>query len=292
MKPETFKLFAQLCESITEASTAMNLITGHPGGAQVIKKLHKDMKLAHDLEYTEIPKISWSDLKDSYKGAWVIMRCTNGTAAIRASGGTTGSYDVVVSEGGETKGMSDSKGGNILDFVKSEVGKPIKFFVAKNTSKVTDLQRKRRERQHDAGSSGVMNQDTLVKKFKPLWARAMSAAIADIKGHVANMIKNDAFDKAKKKLDRVERLQNALEALEAGSSDASEIVRTSVNSAVLMAASHYYPDETGDITRGYSSGYSSARSEGPARLLKDLTNGDTQKLGTILGFFKRTLISG
>ena len=291
MKPNTCKIFAQLCEAITEASTAMGLITGNPGGSQVIKHLHKDMGLSHDIEFKEIPKISWSDLKDSYKGAWVVMRCTNGTAAIKARGGTTGSYEAVVSEGGEIKYKSDSRGGNIIDFIKSEVGKPVKFFAAKNTSRVQDVQRQRRERQQNAGPQGV-DTNTLVKKFKPLWGRAMTAAIADIKGHVANMIKNDAFDKAKKKLDRVERLQNALEALEAGSQDASEQVRNAVNTAILMAASHYYPEETGDITRGYSGGYSPTRQEGVGKLLQDLTNGDTAKLGTVLGFFKRTLISG
>lgn len=291
MKPETCKIFAQLCEAITEASTAMDLITGHPGGTQVVQKLHKDMQLAHNLEYSEISKISWSDLKGSYRGAWVIMRCTNGTAAIKASGGTTGDYTAVVSEGGETKKISDSRGGNIVDFIKSEVGKPTKFFVAKNTTKVADLQRQRRDRQQGSGPQQV-DTITLVKKFKPLWSRALAAAIADIKGHVANMIKNDAFDKAKKKLDRVAGLQNALEALEAGSQDASEQIRNAVNTAILMAASHYYPEETGDITRAYSGGYSPTRQEGVGKLLQDLTNGDTTKLGTVLGFFKRTLISG
>lgn len=291
MKLETCKIFAQLCESITEASTAMSLITGQAGGEQVIKKLHKEMALAHNLEYNEIPKIAWSDLKDSYKGAWVIMRCTNGTAAIKASGGTTGNYNVVVSDGGETRSMTDSRGGNIVDFIKSEVGKPVKFFAAKNTGKVQDVQRQRRERQ--AGSvAGKVDVGTLVQKFKPLWSRAITAAIADIKGHVANMIKNDAFDKAKRKLDRVERLQNTLEALESGSSDASDQVRNAVNAAVLMAASHYYPDQTGDISRSYSGSYSTARSEGINQLLQDLSGGDTAKLGTVLGFFKRTLISG
>lgn len=291
MKPETVKLFASLCESITEASTAMDLITGQAGGSQVIKKLHKDMALAHDLDYKEIPKIAWSDLKDNYKGAWVIMRCTNGTAAIKARGGTTGSYEVVVSDGGEVKSTSDSRGGNIIDFIKQEVGKPVKFFAAKNTSRVQDVQRQRRERQQGAGPQ-KMDTNALVMKFKPLWGRAITAAIADIKGHVANMIKNDAFDKAKKKLDRVERLQSSLEALEAGSKEASDQIRSSVNTAVLMAASHYYPDQTGDISRSYSGSYSTSRSEGVNQLLQDLSGGDTAKLGTVLGFFKRTLISG
>lgn len=291
MRPQTIKIFAQLCEAINEDSTAMNLITGNAGGSQVVKHLHQKLGLGHDLEFKEIPKISWSDLKDSYKGAWVVMRCSGGTAAIKARGGTTGSYEAIVSDGGEIQSKSDSRGGNILDFIKGSVGKPTKFFAAKNTNKVQDVQRQRRDRQDGSGPQ-KMDTNTLIKKFKPLWAKAISAAIADIKGHVANMIKNDAFDKARKKLDRVEKLQNNIEALEAGSQEAGDLVKMAVHAAVLMAASHYYPDQTGEITRGYSSGYSSQNSEGVTRLLQDLSNGDTAKLGTVLGFFKRTLISG
>jgi hypothetical protein len=291
MKESSYKIFAQLCEAIVEDSTAMNLITGHPGGEQVVRKLHKDLALAHNLEYREIPKISWSDLKESYKGAWVIMRCSNGTAAIKASGGTTGSYEAVVSDGGEVKTLSDSRGGNILDFIKSEVGKPTKFFTSRNTSAVSDKKRSRKDRQQAAGPQ-QMDVGALVKKFKPLWGRAISAAIADIKGHVANMIKNDAFDKARRKLDKVEKMQSTLEALEMGSGEASDAIRNAVNAAVIMTASYYYPEDTGEIRRGYSSGYAPERSEGVNKLLKDLSGGDTQKLGTVLGFFKRTLISG
>ena len=59
-----------------------------------------------------------------------------------------------------------------------------------------------------------------------------------------------------------------------------------------MAAAHYYPDTTGDITKSYSRNYASAHQEGPQQLLKDISEGDTSKLGTILSFFKRALISG
>jgi hypothetical protein len=60
-----------------------------------------------------------------------------------------------------------------------------------------------------------------------------------------------------------------------------------------MAASHHYPDKTGEITRGYRGGnYNAEYSEGPATLLKDISQGDTAKLGTVLAFFKRALISG
>ena len=59
-----------------------------------------------------------------------------------------------------------------------------------------------------------------------------------------------------------------------------------------MAASHHYPEKTGSITRSYGSGYNAQFAEGPQQLLKDISAGDQQKLGTVLGFFKRTLISG
>jgi hypothetical protein len=258
----------------------------------VIKKLHKDMKLAHDQNYKSVPKISWSDLKGNWRGAWVIIQGDKGTGAIKASGGNTGDYTAVASSGGETRSMNDSRGGNVIDFLKGEIGKLQKFYVGSNSTAVVDKQKTRQSRQAGAGTAQVSN-DTLIKKFKPLWNRAITAAIADIKGHIANQIKNDAFEKATRKLEYVGRLQSSAEAMETGTlDDAPEFIRTAVQTAVLMTAAHYYPEQTGDITRGYSRTYSSSRSEGPQQLLKDITEGDTAKLGTVLSFFKRTLISG
>lgn len=291
MNLEGYKLFAQVCESIVEASTAMSTIAGHPGGDQVVRKMHTTMKLGHDLEYKEIPKIAWSDLKDSYRGAWVLMKCSNGTAAIRASGGNTGTYEALASDGGEVNSVSDSRGGNILDFIRAQVGKPLKFFAAKNTTAVSDKQKKRKEQQAGAGPKQTST-ETLVTKFRPLWTKAMTAAIADIKGMIAIQIKNDAFDKAKKKINQVETLQNALDNLEAGSSETPESIRRAVNIAVLMAAAHHYPEETGEIQRSYNNSYNATRNEGPQKLLQDISQGDTKKIGTVLGFFKRSLISG
>ena len=290
MRPESYQLFAQLCEAhVNEASTAMNLIVGKPGGREVIQTLHKDMKLAHNLNYGSVEKISWSELKDARQGAWVILQADNGTGAIRAR---NDNYEAVASTGGEIKKFNDGKGGNILDFFKREIGKPRKFFVARNTSDVKDKQTKRQQAQTQTGTTEV-SKETLVKKFRPLWIRAMTAAIADIKGHVANMIKNDAFEKAKKKLIYIESLNASLEELEAGNQDTPETITKSVNVAVLMAASHHYPEQTGNIERSrYGGGYNAQFEEGPRMLLKDISSGDTAKLGTVLGFFKKALITG
>ncbi len=288
MRQESYKIFAQLLEGyVDEASTSLDLISDNPGGKEVIVKLHKEMRLAHDQDYRQVDKISWSDLKGSYQGAWVIIKGAKGTGAIKARGD---SYEAVASSGGETRSVKDSRGGNILDFLKGEIGKLQNFYVGKGSRAVDDKKKKRSDAQ--ANPAGEVTVDTLTKKFKPLWVRAITAAIADIKGHIANQIKNDAFDKAEKKLSQVKTLQNAIDSLEAGDSDVPGSVSQAINTAVLMAASHHYPEQTGNITRGYSRGFNAERSEGPQQLLKDISAGDQQKLGTVLGFFKRALISG
>jgi hypothetical protein len=290
MRIEGYQLFAQLLEGhVNEASTSLSLISGNSGGKEVVTYLHKDMKLAHDQNYRQVEKISWSDLKEPYRGSWVIVVGSKGTGAIKSRGDT---YDAVASTGGPVDTTSDGRGGNVLDFLKSNIGKLQKFYVGRNTSTVDDKQKKRAD--SNKGTAGPeVTQSTLVKKFKPLWVRAITAAIADIKGHIANQIKNDAFEKAERKLSQVKLLQNAIESLEAGSSDDTpNSITSAINSAVLMAASHHYPEQTGSITKAYSRGFQSQYSEGPAQLLKDIAAGDQKKLGTVLGFFKRALISG
>jgi hypothetical protein len=197
----------------------------------------------------------------------------------------------VASSGGETRSVKDGRGGNVIDFLKGEIGKLQKFFVATNTTAVRDKQNKRADQKK--GLETEVTQETLMKKFKPLWVKAINAAIADIKGHVANQIKNDAFAKARYKLDYIQTLQNAIDTLEAGSSETPASIQKSINSAVLMAAAYHYPETTGNIERSrYGGGMSAQFSEGPAQLLKDISQGDQKKLGTILSFFKRSLISG
>lgn len=289
MRTESYQLFSQLLEGyLNEASTSLDLISGNPGGKQVILNLHNSMKLAHDQDYRQVEKISWSELKDTRAGAWVIIKGTTGTGAIKAT--PSGSYEAVASTGNDVETATDGRGGNIIDFLKSKIGKLQKFYVGQATTALRDKQKKRKDQQAGADAS-VVSVDTLTKKFKPLWVKAITAAIADVKGHIANQIKNDAFDKAAKKLEHVKRLQQSIESLETDS-DTPNTIRAAINVAVLMAASHHYPEQTGAISRSYGSGYSAERSEGGNQLLKDIAGGDQKKLGTVLTFFKRSLISG
>ena len=294
MKPFPYAKFANLCEAhIAEVSTSLDLVRGHTGGDAVIKYLHKDQKLGHDLKYMPVDKISWSTLKDAYKGAWVIIVGSNATGAIRAHGGTTGSYEAVAVDPatGELRKLNDSRGGNILDFLKPLLGKFQKYYVARNTDAVRDKQRSRETNKASTGPQAV-DQSTIIKKFRPMWVKAMTAALADVKGMAATMIKNDAFDKAEKKINICRSLESAIEQVDAGSDEVPPSISGAVQSAIYMAASHHYPEQTGEITRSrYGRGISAERSEGPSMLLNDIAKGDTSKLGTILGFFKRSLIT-
>lgn len=295
MKIETCKIFALMCEGVlAEASSSMKLVQSKIGGREVVKYLHKELELSHEQQYKPIDKISWSQLKDSYRGSWVIIHGDKGTGAIKYRN----SYYAIASDGGEVKTFSNDRGGNIIDFLKANIGQLRKFFVGKESGAVYDIKRKRQDAQKGAGPTRI-NQDALIKKFRPLWQKAVTAAIADVKGHVANMIKNDAFDKAKKKLEHISFLQGVLEGMETDrAGDAPGVIKNAVNSAVLMAASYYYPEQTGELVaaRGYgyngATSYNAQRSEGTELLIKDLSSGDTAKLGTVLAFFKRALISG
>jgi hypothetical protein len=290
MKATSYQLFAQLCESfVSEDSTTGNIINKFPGGPQVLKQLHSEADLGHEQQYKPIAKIAWSELKDAYRGAWVIMQYPKGTGAIKASGG---SYTAAASTGAEVKNFSDSRGGNVLAFLKTELGgNPVKMFVGNDTGKTRELKKSRLAGKNDLEKATVMNQDSLVQKFSPLWNKAMTAAIADIKGMVANMIKNDAFEKAARKLDQLKKLDQGVMNLEAGESQRPDFLNAAISQAIHMAAHHYYPEETGEINRSYS-GYNAQRSEGIQLLLKDISGGDQKKLGAVLSFFKRALITG
>lgn len=296
MRQESYKLIARLFESVLqEDSTAMGVLGSIPGGQAVVKKLHQDMGLGHDLIYNEITKISWSELKETYKGAWVLIKGEKGAGAIRAK---SGSYESVAvdPQTGVVDTFRDDRGGNNIDFLKSHIGKLRAFYVTKETGKAADVKRKRAELNKAVDPIKPITADTLIKRFQPVWALAISTAEADIKGMIVTMIKNGAYEKAQKKLKILKNLQDAVDSIEAGELANADIAPTwlkgAVKNAVYMAAAHHYPEETGELRRDSYSGLLDAQnSKGSKMILSDIAGGDTAKLGTVLGFFKRNLIT-
>lgn len=290
MKTETHQLFAYLCETIlAETSSAMGLIKGHSGGQQIVKFLHAERGLGHDQGFEQIEKIKWNVLKDMHRGGWVILSYPNGTGAIRQK---SGGYEAIASTGGEPVTFKNDRGGNILDFLKTHLGgNPTKYFQGEDKGNATELKKSRAQSRQSLEKIKTIDNDGLVDKFRPLWAKAMEAAIADVKGMIATMIKNDAFVKAERKLKQVSLLTQAAEQMQLGSKEPPNFIKPAVRNAVMMAAVHFYPDETGEIQKSYN-GHETQNTEGPKHVLSDIANGDTKKLGTVLAFFKRELITG
>lgn len=287
MSSLTTKYFAQLCENVLfEVSSSLNLVRQLKGGSELVKYLHKQEQLAHDQQYQTIPKISWSAIKDSQH--WVILQYRNGTGAIKSD---RGSYQALASTGeGEPETFNSDRGGNVLDFLKGRLGgNPTAIYVGRDSKEVQRKLSRRADRKQNADKPRI-DQRALLLKFKPMWQRAITAAVADVKGMVGQMIKNDSFDKASNKIKHLQTLTNMLDQFETDPNSVLGGLDKTINKAVLMAAAHHYPDETGEIRKGWG-GIEPASYDGVNKLLADISSGDTKKMGTVLSFFKRSLIA-
>jgi len=299
MKPDTYKLFVSLCESVmlAEDSTSMDIIKGLPGGKQVVKYLHDNYNLSHEQQYEEMDSIPWKSLKGFAHGGWVLLQYATGFAAIRSN--TSGGYYVVYSnnrEGDSVGTFYNTRGGEILSELSSMLnGKPRSIWVGHDENEVQQLQSERKKQKVDSQTAQPeVNHYYLLRKFRPMFSKAVTLAIADIKGMVANMIKNDEFDRSRKKIDRLKSLQSALESvsLEKSINNLPDIIVDALRSAVALAAMHYYPEQTIGLSRRWGGRIEPTSNNGINRLYKDINAGDTRKLAAILAFFKRTLITG
>ena len=235
MTQNAYKEIAALFESMVfEASSAADVVRSFPGGIAVVQYLHNQKGLSHAQTYNPITKISWNELKEPQYGTWVLLKCERGTGAIRYNGGN---YEAAAAgQTAQVETFSDDRGGNILDFLRRVVGKPQKIWVGNDANAVNALRKKRRE-VNTAPAAQSANAESIVKKFKPLWVKSLTLAQADIKGMVANMIKNDAYGKASRKLRTLEELTTALDSINSGELDqAPDFVRVAVKNAISYSA--------------------------------------------------------
>ena len=290
MNIKTHQLFAQLCESfVFEDSSTMDLIKGQPGGADVIAHLHKNYKLSHDQDYVRTAKMSWSSFKAARKGSWAILLYPKGTGAIKQE---NEKYTVIASTGGEIHTIRDTHGGDVMNWLKAEMdSNPTAMYIGLDQGSVRNKQNTRADNKR-GGQRGAITQTSLLNRFKPLWAKAANGAIADIKGMVATMVKNDSYEKAERKLRQLKLLRDSVESLET-TDGTPRMFQTALENAIILAAGHYYPEQTGQIRIRYSggNGLSSEQQEGQIQILKDIGAGDVAKMGTVLSFFKRELIA-
>ena len=253
-----------------------------------MKQLHT-MGVSHNQEYSAQPKIEWNKLKNMSAGGWVILEYPQGVGAIHQK---DGNYIAVSSPAhGDIDTFENSRGGNILEFLKLRLGgHPRRLYIGQDIGSVKQKRFDReKNKQVSDTANGQVDVNTLTTKFSPLFVKATQLAIADVKGMVGVMVKNDAFEKASKKIQWLSRLSDLLNTLELNPQSIPDIFKDAVNRAIMLSAGYYYPDETGEITNRY--GWHAERDDGVKHLLADIGQGDTKKVGTILAFFKKALLN-
>lgn len=307
MQKTQSQLFIDLLESIiNESSSTIDLVRGNPKGEQLIKYLHKEGELQHDVEYEKIDKISWKDITQE---SWVIIVGKNSVAAIKvqkARYGSSRSYEArVVDTEGDILTKSDSSGPVILSWIKQWVGRISAYYINRLAlSPLRDIKAARQTLkltpQNYVSTEDFTNQ--MMKRLKPLWQKALLAAHSDIKGFIGIQLKSNALHKADQKLKRLMEIDNILKVIEddpKGSynrvEDYPQSIKNAIVDAIHMAAHYYYPDVSGgfEASRGYQRTTHVVRNrEAIKNLFDDIKNGKTACLSTIISFFKRSLMAG
>jgi hypothetical protein len=276
-----------------------------PGGFAVIRHLHTSKGLSPDVAYEPVTgRIMWTELKWAAQGAWVIFLGARGVAALKARGSAT--YEIVASTGDDIATHVESHGGRTEKWVTDQIGKVRRVLVARESGLAASTKRKREKagaefrpgqyvKSPGGAAGGKISVDSIMQKLKPTWVAAIKAALADAKGMHATMVKNDAFSKAERKMKTLRALDHMLTSGEAGDTSNQDL-RTVMRNAIMMTASHYYPEETGDLRHdryagtGYVVALSPSGYGAENKILGDIGAGDTRKLVTVLAFFKQELM--
>jgi hypothetical protein len=308
---------------LNEASSLTAVAKNNPYVPAILKTLHRDLDVSHDQEWKQTDKVNWVAVKDSAPN-YVIMIGHDGVAAIRWASGT---YKLVTSNKDGIDTISSISSINTASSdIKQAIGKIKEFWVTPETlrnahytyhhttygtsNKVTDLRDERAARRklknpsmYDSRVDWTTNSDVLARKLLPLYHKYVQQALADVKGSIGIAIKNDGFDRAITKARVAKKLQNLSDWFENNKGSSLKLqnlpneVSGAIRAGILMAASYYYPEETGNVTRrgGYHAGgvsMSSVNDFGPNKLVKDIINGDSAKLATVMNFVKQEVVHG
>jgi hypothetical protein len=295
-------------EILNEDSTITSAVRSSPYADALIRAVHKELAMPHDLEWKEEQKITWADIK-SRSPNYVLIQGIDGTGAIKWNGSQ---WVVVLSS---KEGVSTLRDGSInilFTEIKERIGKIRSYWSATNSgvrsygSKVATnptgpVEKKRSQRQDarritspdslDPNAGHEHNLQVVIYKLRPLYARYIEQAMADIKGVIGIQLKNNAFSKVKSKLEILDNLERTLEELRDNPKKIPSKLKEKLRPALYMTASHFYPDETGNFNLGGGyRGRSPERSAGQRRVISDIANGDQEKLTTLMNFLKQSLL--
>lgn len=296
----TYMEFSKLCESmVNEVSTGMSQFTDF-AAQNLLKTLHRDQKLGHDVNYEKVPRLSWKEIKDN-RNTWFLLKGQTGWAAIlHPNDNKYSQYVLYLSsevpdpESGEvvtSQKVSTATDGNNL--IAKVIGKPTQFYIIRTGYSVRQHTARAGARAATSRSDDKESIDYLIRRFRPLFARFLTQAKADIKGVVGMMVKSDADQgKVSQKMNRIQGIDAILQQLEDGT--VPDKLKSAVHTATIMAARYYYPELSGKLNKAYYSQSGPSHlpdsNDGVHRLLADIASGDQQKLGGVLAYLKRGLV--
>jgi hypothetical protein len=299
-----------LNEILDEDSTISSAVRRSPYADQLIKSVHKDLAMPHDLQWQPEDKITWADIK-SRSPNFVIIQGQDGTGAIKWDGSQ---WVVMLASKEGVRKTSDGSINILFKDIKDTIGKIRGYWtavgagqrerygkVATNRTSPVDVKRSEREQARkitnpktmDPNASYSQNFDAVMIKLRPLYAKYIQQALADVKGVIGMAIKNDAFHKAKQKLELLDKLKQMENELIDNPDSIPDRIKTKLRPALYLTASYYYPEDTGNFnmnTSGYRGSSSPDNTTGARKVITDIANGDTEKLTTLMNYLKQTLL--
>lgn len=292
-------------QMLAEASNLLTQFKDLPGAAPMITGMLEKGRLSHDVKITTVPKLEIKNLRDKIRQSRgvdfvIFVRGTEDLGII-----TMGTYsnsawvyqDKLITH-------SDDSIAHLLAFLKNYIGKVVDYSIAQSPIRAVQAVKDKRAiiKPRPESTDPHYIASILIAKLKPLITRNIERAIADIKGFINTLIKHSNYSKASVKIEALKRLESQLENIELTRTYDNDLVVSKMINAIHSAAMYHYPELTqgfDDRARNlhgnsYSAGTFSyravQRTDGLKQLMQDIKNGDTQKVGTILSFFRHELV--
>jgi len=109
-------------------------------------------------------------------------------------------------------------------------------------------------------------------------------------GMVQSLIKNKAYERARKKIDTLKAIKDLESLMSTGEIIDHHYLTKATNLALYLTASHLFPDLTGEIQNRYGNNYEPENNKGPRQVMRLIINNDRKVLSVYLAFFKRSLL--
>jgi len=300
-----------LDEILDEDSSISSAVRNSPYADVLIKNVHKALAIPANTTWKPEDKVSWTDVKRMSPN-FVLLAGSRGTAAIRWGGSQ---WEGMVASGSGVRTFRSGSIGEVVGDMKEGLGIVMGYWTAvgvgererygrgassNSTGPVEKLRRDREDARKfvnptvlDPKAPHSQNMDAILVKLRPVFAKYIQHAIADVKGAIGMALKNDAYNKVKNKVEILERLKAVQEELLDNKNALPEHIKTKLRPALYLTASYFYPEETGNFTLGTS--YRSTtldNLEGARKVVRDIANGDSKKLITLMNYLKQMLLHG